>query len=214
MAVGAAIRGVSAETLLDEQLSAVLSRAAADMRVMVPLLAEIQGGLNRLASRSFERAQRIPLKASTVRRKAFARKSRSSRAQDLWAIRAFAREQRAEGKSVRVLRRQWRKGRSQTKPPKPNARVLERVGGFIESLTEDGTPFAIRKNEGTDALKFGTKLGGLWAIFGGNGRLDFLVSSTSLDEAEEMIGTAQRKHVAAALERGGADPAWVREVET
>lgn len=214
MAVGAATGNVHASALLEEQISSVLARSAASMRFMVPLLAEIQGGLNRLAARSFERAQRIPLKASTIKRKAYARKSRSSRAQDLAEIRAFAREKRAEGHNTRVLDRQWRKGRSQTKRPLPNARVLERVGGFIESLTEDGAPFAVRKNEGTDTLRFGTRLGGLWAIFGGNGRLDFLVTDTSIGEALETIRDAQRKHVAAALERSGADPAWVREVET
>lgn len=200
--------------MLETQLSGVLSRCAADMRVMVPLLAEIQRGFNVLGSRSFERAQRIPLKPSTIKRKRYVRKTRAARATDLWAIRAFAREQRAEGKNVRVLTRQWRKGRSETKPPKPNARTLERVGGFIESLSEDGAPFAVRKMEGTDTLKFGTKLGGLWAIFSGNGRFDFLSSEQSIDEALDVILTAQRRHAAKALERAGAPADWVREVET
>ena len=214
MAVGAASPGAVAQTVLETQLAGVLARSAANMRSMVPLLAEIQRGLNVLGQRSFERAQRIPLKASTVRRKNYARRSRSGRAADLWATRAFAREQAAEGKNVRVLRRQWRKGRNETKTPKANPRILERIGGFIESLSEDGTPFSVRKLEGTDTLKFGTKLGGLWSIFAASGRLDFLVSDTSQDEAIEMIEGAQRRHMAKALERAGADAKWIAEVET
>lgn len=214
MAVGAASPSAFASTLLETQITGVLARASADMRVMVPLLAEIQRGLNVLAARSFERAQRIPLKPSTIRRKTSARRSRAGRAADLWAIRAFAREQKAEGKNVRVLRRQWRKGRNETKQPKQNARILERVGGFIESLSQDEAEFSVRKMDGTDVLKFGTRLGGLWSIFGGNGRLDFLVSDTSVEEAIDMIQGAQRRHAAKALERAGAPPDWVREVET
>lgn len=216
MAVGAAI-GVTPAMELESRVDDMMRDFASDFRVLRPMLEELRGEIEQAASLSFQRAQRIPLKASTIKRKRYPRYSARANVRNTMAKRLALREIAKRGDSASFHRvtnglRKQRSGKG-TVTPKPNARILERVGGFIESLTETGAEFSIRRM-GHDSIGFGTKLGGLWSIFGASGRLDFLVSEQSLDEAQEAIERVQRKHFAKSLERAGAPQQWVQEVET
>ena len=192
------------------ELTLFLRAAAGDVAILGPLARDILGELHAEGGRSFDRAQQIPLAPSTLRRKKYPR--RSARGAAVHETRKATSPKglalAAKGKALRPL------GPNATKRPKPNARVLERVGGFIESLTAASSPFDIEQvDEAAGRVTFGTKLGGLWAIFGARGRLDFLMTTESRDALGKGILEAQERHVAAALERAGAPREWVSEIE-
>lgn len=199
---------------VSENVTGILSRFFRDLRDLRPLLEEIQRMLNAAASRSIARAQTIPLKPSTVRRKRYPRYAVATVAKH-----ELVKRQTYRALSVRTdrsralsgLRKQ--RGGNATAKPKPNARVLERVGGFIESLTEDDAPFAVRRLE-ADAVRFGTRLGGLWTQFAATGRLDFAVTDESLEEIEAGLQLAQRDRLLDALGSAGAPSSWEDQVRS
>mgnify|MGYP001601335227 CR=1 FL=1 len=162
------------------------------------LLEDVQDGLQALAAESFERAQRIPLAPSTIKRKRYAR---------VGAARFAAKQAAIDPRHRKRIKR----ARRATLAPLSGARILERTGGFIESLTEADSEFGVRKIQ-DDALKFGTKLGGLWRLHGGGysigkknitrvpARLDFGFSAESLSGIYSRINSAQKLFVENAME--------------
>lgn len=195
-----------------DAVTGLLTRFFRDLRDQRPLLLLIVEELNRAAMRSIDRAQQIPLAASTVKRKRYPRRSRAGRAQSLLVNRATARalrqsESRRAQANARKLGSSYRFGANAIKKPKPNARILERVGGFIESLTQDDAPFAVRRLE-ADAVRFGTKLGGLWTQFAATQRLDFAATDESLEEIEQGLRLAQRQRLLDQCDAAGAPQSW------
>ena len=180
---------IGISTTVQDRITAALDRVAADIALSGPLLDDISARLESAAAASFDRAQLIPLKPSTIKRKRYARFSVSH---------AAIRQARIPERHKKKMKRASRASLA----PISAARILERVGGFIESLTQSNAEFAVRRVK-TGELKFGTQLGGLWRLHGGGysvgrknitrvpARFDFGTSTASVAEIREGVEAAQ-----------------------
>lgn len=197
------------------ELLAQLRRMARELGDTAPLLEAILEGLENLGAEYVERAQRIPLAESTLRRRQYPRESvgrfnakaerrESARARLSAAGTASARRKR-NGFSVE-------RTRSALAVPSRNGRVLERVGGFLESFTAEASRFDVRSiNREASSLRFGSKLGGLWKLHGTGyqigrrkvtqvpARFPFGFSDESQREIGDVIEKAQKDFVEGAL---------------
>lgn len=201
-------------------LAAELRRIAAGLGNVAPMLEFILEDLEKLGQAYAERAQDIPLAKSTVRRKQYARESTKR-----FQAKADRRAETMSGLQASAATGSWkarralggfknRRGKGAITAPKPNAKILERVGGFLESFTPVPSRFEIRKIDAkTGTLRFGTTLGGLWKLHGAGylmGRKDvtevparfpFGFSEESREQIAAIIENNQRDFVQAAVRK-------------
>lgn len=197
------------------ELLAQLRRISKELGDTGPLLEAILEGLEKLGAEYVDRAQRIPLAESTLRRRQYPREGikrfnakqerRESARRSLEAVGTASARRRLGG---------FRNERTKNAlaVPARRGRVLERVGGFLESFTAEPSQFDVRTiNRESSSLRFGSKLGGLWKLHGVGyslgkrnvtqvpARFPFGFSDESRREIAEVIENAQRDFVQGAL---------------